>query len=58
LVAWLQTAGIKIDQSGLSKLESWRRPVMDYEIIVLAEALKVPVSALLGVRSENTLSSK
>jgi len=31
---------------------------MDYEIIVLAEALKVPVSALLGVRSENTLSSK
>ena len=47
LVARLQTAGIRIDQSGLSKIESGQRPVYDYEIGVLAKALKVPVEWLL-----------
>ena len=47
LVARLQTAGIKIDQSGLSKLESGRRPVSDIEVVELAKALKVSVEWLL-----------
>ena len=52
LVARLQTAGVKIDQSGLSKLESGRRPVSDIEVVELAKALKVDVEWLLG--NENT----
>ena len=48
LVARLQTAGIKIDQSGLSKLESGRRPVSDVEVVELAKALKVKPEWLLG----------
>ena len=48
LVARLQIEGVKIDQSGLSKLESGQRPVTDKEIVILAEVLKVSVSWLLG----------
>jgi len=48
LVARLQVLGMKIDQSGLSKLESGRRPVTDTEIIALAKALRVKVAWLLG----------
>ena len=47
LVAHLQIEGMRIDQSGLSKLENGRRPVTDTEIIALAKALKVSVSWLL-----------
>jgi HTH-type transcriptional regulator, cell division transcriptional repressor len=47
LVARLQILGMKVDQSALSKIESGRRPVIDYEIIALANALKVSVQWLL-----------
>ena len=50
LLARLQTLGIAIDQSGLSKIENGRRPVSDMEIVALAKALKVSVSWLLGMR--------
>ena len=48
LAARLQVLGVMIDQSALSKIESRRRPVSDMEVIALAEALKVPVTWLLG----------
>jgi len=48
LVARLQVLGIAIDQSGLSKLESGQRPVLDIEVVALAKALKVSVEWLLG----------
>ena len=51
LVARLQTLGITIDQSGLSKLESGNRPVSDVEIVALAEALKVSPGWLLNTDS-------
>jgi len=38
---------MQIDQSGLSKIESGRRPVTDVEVIALAKALKVSVAWLL-----------
>jgi len=47
LVARLQILGIQIDQSGLSKIESGRRPVSDIEVLALAKALKVSVAWLL-----------
>ena len=47
LVARLQVLGMKIDQSGLSKLEGGRRPVFDTEVVALAEALKVTIAWLL-----------
>lgn len=47
LVARLQLLGITIDQSGVSKIESGQRPVVDIEAIALAEALKVDVAWLL-----------
>lgn len=47
LVARLQIEGMRIDQSGLSKLESGRRPVSDIEVVALAKALKVSLAWLL-----------
>jgi len=48
LAARLQLMGFKIDQSGVSKIEQGRRPVLDLEVIALAKALKVPTAWLLG----------
>lgn len=47
LVARLQTLGVTIDQSGLSKLENGQRPVSDMEVVALTKALKVSVAWLL-----------
>ena len=46
LAARLQVLGIKIDQAGLSKLESGNRPVTDIEVAAIAKILKVPISRL------------
>ena len=48
LVARLQVLGMTIDQSGLSKIESGRRPVSDIGVVALAKALKVSAAWLLG----------
>ena len=46
LVARLQVQGIRIDRSGLSKVETGHRPVTDIEAVGFAKALKVSVSWL------------
>ena len=47
LAARLQLQGLKIDQSGVSKIEQGHRPVLDTEVIALAEALEVSAAWLL-----------
>lgn len=47
LVARLQILGLKVEQSTISKIEQGIRPVFDFEVVVLAKALKVPVTWLL-----------
>ena len=44
----LARQGITIDRSGISKIESFERYVMDYEAAALAKALKVSVGWLYG----------
>ena len=46
LVARLQTMGISIDQSTLSKIENGQRPVTDVEVAAFSKALKVPIGSL------------
>ena len=46
-MARLQTLGMMIDQSGLSKIENGQRPVSDIEVVTLAKALKVSSTWLL-----------
>jgi transcriptional regulator with XRE-family HTH domain len=48
LVARLQLLGVRIDQSGISKIENGQRPVLDLEVAALAKALKVSAAWLLG----------
>jgi transcriptional regulator with XRE-family HTH domain len=54
LVARLQVLGMAVDQSAISKVESGRRPVLDFEVLALAKALKVSVAWLLEETDEGT----
>jgi len=47
LVARLQVLGLKVDQSTISKIEQELRPVSDFEVVVLAKALKISPAWLL-----------
>ena len=59
LAARLQILGMKIDQSGVSKIEQGYRPVLDLEVITLAKALKVSAAWLLGeANTPNELPNK
>jgi transcriptional regulator with XRE-family HTH domain len=51
LAARLQTMGIDIDRPMLSKIENGVRPIYDYEVLALSQALKIPVSQLYGEKS-------
>lgn len=46
----LARRGIQITQTGVSKLESGKRAVLDYEVVALAKVLKVNVVWLLEGR--------
>ncbi|MCI8838998.1 MAG: XRE family transcriptional regulator [Oscillospiraceae bacterium] len=48
LLAKLQTSGIDISIPALSLLEGQKRPVSDFELCALADALNVSVEWLLG----------
>jgi hypothetical protein len=46
MVGRLARLGVQMNQSQIAKIESGHRPVLDYEIVAIAKALKVPVQAL------------
>ena len=48
LLAKLQIAGIEISTPALSLLEGQKRPVSDYELNALSEALNVSIDWLMG----------
>ena len=52
LMAKLQTRGIDISATSVSLLEGQKRPVMDFELVVLADILKVDVHWLLGIEEK------
>ena len=51
LLARLQTSGVDISTPALSLLEGQKRPVSDFELCALADALHVSVDWLLGRES-------
>ena len=53
LAARLQIQGIRIERSGLSKIETGRRPVTDIEAVAFAKALKVSVAWLLEEKNDS-----
>ena len=53
LLARLQTSGIDIPASALSKLEGMTRAVTDRELVALADTLSVSVDWLLGRGGQN-----
>lgn len=48
LTAKLQLNGLNIDRPMLSKIETKKREVLDYEIKIIAETLTVPIQSLFG----------
>ncbi len=53
LAARLETNGWKISRGTLSKIEAGIRQVTDFELIALAEVLKVSPESLLDVNAYN-----
>ncbi|MBM6383096.1 MAG: helix-turn-helix transcriptional regulator [Paenibacillus sp.] len=51
-LARLQTLGLDISQTSLSRLEGQYRLVQDYEVVMIAKALEVSVGYLLGEESD------
>lgn len=51
-LARLQTAGLDISPTSLSRLEGQYRLVQDYEVVAIAKALDVSVRELLGEASK------
>ncbi|RJX39582.1 XRE family transcriptional regulator [Paenibacillus pinisoli] len=47
-LARLQTLGLDISPTSLSRLEGQHRLVQDYEILIIAKALEISVGELLG----------
>lgn len=47
LSARLQTRGLTLDRTAISKIERGERLVPDYEVVIIAKALKVDVKWLL-----------
>ena len=48
LIARLAIRGIYMDSTSISKIESFRRPVSDIELVAIADALNVNILWLLG----------
>lgn len=51
-LARLQTLGLDISQTSLSRLEGQYRLVQDYEVVMIAKALEISVGYLLGEEIE------
>ena len=47
LSARLEVQGLNIDQAMISRIEKGERPVMDYELVAIAKALKIDSTELL-----------
>ena len=54
LAGKLAARGVLLDRSAISRIENQSRYLMDYEIIAIAKALKVPVSDLFGDQTKHT----
>ena len=46
LAARLQTLGLSLDRTAISKIEVGRRPVTDIEIVAICRALSIDVTTL------------
>jgi transcriptional regulator with XRE-family HTH domain len=57
LAARLEVLGLEIDQAKISKIEQGIRPVFDYELAKIAEALKVSVAWLYGKTDDSSETS-
>lgn len=49
LLARLEVRGIYLERTSISKIELQQRPVLDYELVAIADALDVSVLWLLGL---------
>ena len=54
LAARLQTSGLGLSQSAVSKIEQGQRPVLDIEVVALAKGLRVSAAWLMGETEDPT----
>ena len=58
LTARLAVRGVFFDRSVIARMENQRRFIRDYEILAIADALKVPVEWLFGRESKATIKRR
>ena len=58
LAARLQVAGLQMGQMAISRIESGKRLVPDFELPIIAEALNVSTDWLLGIEKCYTLATR
>lgn len=49
VAAMLQISGLNITQKGISRMETGKRVIADYELKYLADVLQVSIYELLGI---------
>jgi len=54
LAARLQVRGLPVEQMAISRMETGLRVVADFELPIIADALDVTVTWLLGLEQETT----
>ncbi len=58
LAARLQVRGLQVEQMAISRMETGLRVVADFELPIIADALGVSVTWLLGLEQETTDADK
>ena len=56
LAARLQVAGLDIDRTAISRIETGKRMLKDIEVIFFAKVLKIPINVLFESASGNEIS--
>lgn len=49
LATLLKNEGIAVERDSISRIESGKRVVLDYELILIAKVLRIPVLTLLDI---------
>ena len=53
LAARLQVAGLDIDRTAISRIETGKRMLKDTEVITFAKVLNVPLAVLYDINTDN-----
>lgn len=57
LVAKLNLLGLEINQSDLSRIESFKRPIYDYELYCICKVLEIDINCFISCNTTDLLEN-